>query len=85
MILFISFIIIFLLIVCLFLLNKSNMGFKKCIEGMSIDERNTYIKDNIKQMKKNKEYPILSNLGIDPETSDWLEIPNNQKGCILRI
>jgi hypothetical protein len=79
MILFISFIIIFLLIVCLFLLNKSNMGFKKCIEGMSIDERNTYIKDNIKQMKKNKEYPILSNLGIDPETSDWLEIPNNQK------
>ena len=73
MILFVSFIIILLLIVCLFILNKSNLSFKKCLEGMSNKKRKHIINNNIKQLKKSQTYPILSNLGIEPETSNWIK------------
>ena len=55
------------------------MGFKQCMEGMTNDERNDILKKNINTMQKNKKYPILSSLGIEPDTSSWLVFDNDSE------
>ena len=79
MILFVFFIVIFLLVISILLINKSNKGFKECMEGMTNDERTGILKKNINRINKNKKYPILSNLGIEPDTSSWLIFDNDSE------
>jgi hypothetical protein len=79
MILFGTIFFILLLILCIFVLNKSNSKFKTCIENMAFDGRKDALNKNANAMEKNKNTPILNNLGINPKTSDWITMNFDDK------
>ena len=60
-------------------MNKSNSKFKNCIENMSFEDRKDLLNKNANAMEKNKNTPILNNLGINPKTSDWITMNFNDK------